>query len=502
MKITFIHVYQKNKDENNKEYEEKPEEIITTKVVKKENEENESSEEISGKSLFNLSEEEGKGLNRSVYLKESIFLEKPKIEKPKRKRRRKSLKATGFFKLKSLFVPLLKEEEEGLNNYSYSEEKRLKLLGEEQILNLSSSCKNLEEKTKKNISNIIVKKAAARRKLLKEFVEFLEKANERRFFIKAPKRLLKGLVARQQAELGKAANTIIKAFIKFRRRQAEQKRRIFMFKTLRLFGFIAKPIGSLLWSYANSLYHLEDIELNKVYFCKYILCVGYRWKPKFILNFMNKFMPNFMKGKEFFFDININPISVIYSILCTYIKYEIVSHEHKVCAWKWILARSIFYTIPNSLNFNLNIKFKDIYLAFNFSGIIAELLDVIFLPIPKVRRRVDGFYKNREDKTDDFFFLGKKEDSSNNNNNGVLNNNNTSYYDFSMKPINSNYNNCIIQQKLEAYTSRMNKINNIDYSRNNINIKYSQNINNNIEESQNINNDIEESQNINNERRI
>jgi len=73
-----------------------------------------------------------------------------------------------------------------------------------------------------------------------------------------------------------------------------------MFKTLRWFGFIAKPIGSLLWSYANLLYHLEDIKLDKVYFCKYLLCVGYRWQPKFMLNFMNKFMPNLMEEKGFF----------------------------------------------------------------------------------------------------------------------------------------------------------------------------------------------------------
>ena len=172
---------------------------------------------------------------------------------------------------------------------------------------------------------------------------------------------------------------ILLLYAKKKKLARQERRRIFIFKTLRWFGFFAKPLGSLIWSYANSIYHLEDIELDKVYFCKYILCVGYRWQPKFMLNFMNKFMPNFMKERGFFLDININPASVIYSIFCTIFQYQIDRRESNVCPWKWILAKSIFYTLPNSLNFNFNIKIKDIYFAINFSGIIAELLDVIFL---------------------------------------------------------------------------------------------------------------------------
>ena len=272
------------------------------------------------------------------------------------------------------------------------------------------------------------------------------------------------------------------------------KKEISIFKTLRLFCFIAKPLGSFLWSYANSLYHFEKIELNKVYSCRYILCVGYRWQPKQMLNFMKKFMPNLMKKimpnlmeeKGFFFDININPISVIHSIICTYIKYEINRHEQrKVCAWKWILASSIFYTLPNSLNFNLNIKFKDIYLAINISGLIAELLDMMFL---QRTRGGDSVYKELVENENAKFILNKKKDSSNNNNKDELNNN-TNYGNSSMNTIKSNY---INQQTKEKYTPEVktsNKINNIKESQyinsnsfQNININNSQNLINNNED--------------------
>lgn len=149
-----------------------------------------------------------------------------------------------------------------------------------------------------------------------------------------------------------------------------------LLKTLMWCGIFAKPLGSLGWSYANSIYHFENnTELDKVYFCKYILCVGYRWQP------------DFMKKRDSFFDININSISVMHSILCTIIKYKIDCHEYKVCTWKWVLVKSIFYTLPNSFNFNLNIKIKDSYFAINFSGIIAELLDVIFLPMVRTPKK-------------------------------------------------------------------------------------------------------------------
>lgn len=148
----------------------------------------------------------------------------------------------------------------------------------------------------------------------------------------------------------------------------EQRKHIRMLKTLRWCCFSAKPIGSLLWSYANSIYHFEKIELNKVYFFKYILCVGYRWQA------------GFMKKSGLFFDVNISAVSVIHSIICTYIQYQIdySSHKNEVHTWKWFLGKSIFYTLPNSLNFNLNIKFKDSYFAINLAGIMAEIISRIF----------------------------------------------------------------------------------------------------------------------------
>ena len=152
------------------------------------------------------------------------------------------------------------------------------------------------------------------------------------------------------------------------KKEEEQKKSIRMLKTLRWCCFSAKPIVSLLWSFANSIYHFEKIELNKVYFFKYILCVGYRWQA------------GFMKKSGLFFDVNINAVSVMHSIFCTIIKYNIDldCHENKVCTWKWFLGKSIFYTLPNSLNLNLNIKFKDSYFAINLAGIMAEIISRLF----------------------------------------------------------------------------------------------------------------------------
>ena len=124
--------------------------------------------------------------------------------------------------------------------------------------------------------------------------------------------------------------------------------------------------------------------MDKVYFYKYLLCVGYRWQPKI--------MPNFMKKSGFFFDININAVSVIHSILCTIIKYRIDCND-KVCIWKWLLAKFIFYTIPNFLNFNLNIKIKDSYFAINFSGFIAELLSKVVFPNAGLKKEETIFLK-------------------------------------------------------------------------------------------------------------
>ena len=146
--------------------------------------------------------------------------------------------------------------------------------------------------------------------------------------------------------------------------------------------FSAKPVGSLLWSFANSFYHFEKIELNKVYFFKYILCVGYRWQP------------GFMKKSGLFLDVNISAVSVIYSIICTIIKYRIDCND-KVCIWKWVLAKFIFYTIPNFLNFNLNIKIKDSYFAINFSGFIAELLSKVVSPNAGLKKRRNYFFKKK-----------------------------------------------------------------------------------------------------------
>ena len=141
-----------------------------------------------------------------------------------------------------------------------------------------------------------------------------------------------------------------------------------LLKTLRWCGFFAKLLGSLLWSYANSIYHFEVINMNKMYSFKYILCMGYR------------FQPNLMKKSGLFFDVNINAISIIHSILCTIIKYNVAGKNSIDNRGKWVLAKSLFYTIPNSLNVNLNIKIKDKYFAINFSGMIAEIISRIFFP--------------------------------------------------------------------------------------------------------------------------
>ena len=150
-------------------------------------------------------------------------------------------------------------------------------------------------------------------------------------------------------------------------------------KTMRWCCFSAKPVGSLLWSFANSFYHFEKIELNKVYFFKYILCVGYRWQP------------GFMKKSGLFLDVNISAVSVIYSIICTIIKYKI-DRKNIDSSWKWILAKSP-YIITNSFNLNLNIKFLDKYFAINFSGFIAELLSKVVSPNAGLKKEETIFLK-------------------------------------------------------------------------------------------------------------
>ena len=115
-----------------------------------------------------------------------------------------------------------------------------------------------------------------------------------------------------------------------------------------------KLFFSLAHSIINNFYELEKLEMNKFYFLKKYLCVGYRLQPSFMTPYS-------------FLDFNVNILGVV---LDMFIPFSFILSGKK-------LTSPSFYFITSLFNINLLVRItKDFYISINIVG----LMRAIFMP--------------------------------------------------------------------------------------------------------------------------
>ena len=116
-----------------------------------------------------------------------------------------------------------------------------------------------------------------------------------------------------------------------------------------------KLFFSLAHSIINNFYELEKLEMNKFYFLKKYLCVGYRLQPSFMTPYS-------------FLDFNVNILGVV---LDMFIPFSFILSGKK-------LTSPSFYFITSLFNINLLVRItKDFYISINIVG----LMRAIFMPL-------------------------------------------------------------------------------------------------------------------------
>lgn len=120
----------------------------------------------------------------------------------------------------------------------------------------------------------------------------------------------------------------------------------------KIFIYGNKFFFSLAHSIINNFYELETLEMNKLYFLKKYLCVGYRLQPTFLAPFS-------------FLDFNVN-------ILGGIIDTAIFLYLYRSSGIK--TPSKIFYSLTSFLNINLNIRIKsDFYISINIVGLMRAI---------------------------------------------------------------------------------------------------------------------------------
>lgn len=123
----------------------------------------------------------------------------------------------------------------------------------------------------------------------------------------------------------------------------------------KIFIYGNKFFFSLAHSIINNFYELETLEMNKFYFLKKYLCVGYRLQPSFMTRYS-------------FLDFNVNIPGVV---LDTFIAFYLTKTGKK-------LTTPSFYFITSLFNINLWVRItKDFYISINIVG----LMRAIFMPL-------------------------------------------------------------------------------------------------------------------------
>lgn len=162
----------------------------------------------------------------------------------------------------------------------------------------------------------------------------------------------------------------------------------------KIFIYGNKFFFSLAHSIINNFYELETLEMNKMYFLKKYLCVGYRLQPSFMTRYS-------------FLDFNVNIPGVV---LDTFIAFYLTKTGKK-------LTTPSFYFITSLFNINLWVRItKDFYISINIVG----LMRAIFMPLLiKDDESLSNIIKNDNNLDINHFYNNQ----TNINKNDIVNNN-------------------------------------------------------------------------------